>query len=239
MKVVLISLVLALLGIVSPSTAQAAEATMTSRVVKRTTCDQRAPRVEVTLTAKAQRVGYGYPESDTIFWLDTDGVAAGSHRYTLRRQPFGSTRQWVMVAAFKGDQGLYTNPVLTFTRPAKSVCVARRVQALDTYRAGITTVCPADSATLYIVTVAVKRGTPGYITDAGTARLIQRNGTVLRSGGGYIVPDADRKAEFYVYAGRRSHLRLDPAVNRAVVQTSSDDVELRSSVYRTCQGEVA
>ena len=239
MKVVLIAFVLSLLGVAVPMTAHAAENSMTTSVIKKTSCDQRAPRVGISLSAKAQRVGYGYPESDTIYWLDTNGVAAGTHRYTLKSQPFGTTRQWIMVAAFKGDQGLYTSPVLTFRRPAKSACVVTRVHALDTYRAGINTVCPIGSDTMYIVTVAVKRGTPGYFTDAGIAKLVQRNGTILKSGGGYIVPNTDRKAEFYVYAGRRSRLQLDAALNRAVIQTSSDDVETSSSVYRTCQGEIA
>ena len=239
MKAVLIALAVSLLGVAVPTVAHATESSMTTSVVKRTSCDVRAPRVKVTLSTKAQRVGYGYPESDTIYWLDTHGVAAGTHRYSLKRQQFGSTRQWIMVAAFKGDQGLYTAPVMTFKRPAKSACVARRVVALDTYRSGIATACPSGSETMYIVSVSVKRGTPGYITDTGIAKLVQRNGTILKSGGGYIVLDADRTAEFYVYAGRRSRLQLDSALNRAVVQTSSDDVELGSSAYRTCQGEIA
>lgn len=233
MKSVFIALVLALSGLALP--AAAAEPSMTTTVLKRTSCDQRAPRVQIDLTATAQRVGYGYPESDDIYWLDTDGVAAGTHRYTLKRQPFGSTRQWVMVAAFKGDQGLYTNKALTFKRPARSACVAKRVVSIQTFRAGINTTCSKGTVTQYIVTVRVKRGTPGYVFRTSTATLVQRNGRELQSGGGYIVPSADRIAEYYVYGGRRSRLQLDAVLNQARLTTSSARVELVASVFRNCQ----
>ena len=239
MKFWLFSILMSMFAIGMPAAATAADADLPVSVIKHTSCDQRAPRVAAEIKAGAQRVGYGYVDSDTIYWLDTDGVGQGTHKYSLATQPFGSTRQWVMVVAYKGDQGLTTARTLTFTRPTKAECLVTQVHQLGVYRPGINTVCPETSLSMYLVTVRVKPGSPGYIVDAGVATLVQKNGKQLQSGGGYVYDGRSRKAEFYVYAGRFSKLQLDPAHNRAGLTTSSDKVELTSSVYRTCQGEVA
>lgn len=212
---------------------------LTVTVLKRTSCDQRAPRVRLDIGPHAELVGYGPAHSDAIYWLDTDGVSTGTHSYTLKRQPFGSTRTWVMLVGYEGDQGLTTSRTLTFTRPDKASCVATQLMSLDTFRAGINASCPTDSVSLYIISIWVKRGTPGYIVTAPIARLVQKNGTMLENGRGYVVPPKERRTEFYLYAGRHSKLNLEDISNRARVVTSTSAVELKDSVYRTCQGEVA
>lgn len=239
MKFWLFSILVSMFAIGMPAVATATEADLPVTVIRKTGCDVRAPRVALEIKVGAQRVGYGYPDSDTIFWLDARGVQQGTRKYTLAKQPFGSSREWVMVVAYKGDQGLTTAPTLTFARPTKAECIVTQVHQLGIYRAGVNTVCPEASLTMYLVTVAVKPGSPGYIVDAGTATLVQKNDKQLQSGGGYVYDGSSRKAEFYVYAGRFSQLQLDPSLNRAGLKTSSDKVELTSSVYRTCQGEVA
>lgn len=244
MKVVLIALVLSVLGIVTPSAAQATENSMTTSVVKRPSCDQRAPRVEVTLSTKAQRVGYGHPESDTIYWLETGGVAAGTHRYTLSRQPFGSTREWVMVAAFKGEQGLYTNPTLTFTRPTRGSCVFSQNPRITSYSLDVNTACKRGFDKLVIATLKVRRGTPGYIVAPGVTELVKRNDVQLNSTpeNTSFVGGADgtrRKVEYYFFTGRRAQFKLDPSENGIwPVKTSSSGVELLASLDAMCMSQV-
>lgn len=223
MKVVLITLVLSVLGIITPSVAQAVEGTMTTTVVKRPSCDQRAPRVEVTLSTKAQRVGYGYPESDTIFWLDTGGVAAGTHRYTLARQPFGSTREWVMVAAFKGDQGLYTNPVLTFKRPTRSTCVVTQNLRITKYSDDVNQTCPTGSQKIFIVKAFVKES-PGYFAGYSFGEIVLRSDLQLNTDG-YLVPPNQREDDFFFYPQNRgAKVKLSSAENSITVVTSSENV---------------
>lgn len=226
MKVVLVTLVLSMLSLGVPSVAFATENTMTTTVVKRPSCDQRAPRVEVTLTAKAQRVGFGYPESDTIYWLDTGGVAAGTHRYTLARQPFGSTREWVMVAAFKGEQGLYTNPTLTFKRPARSQCVVTQNLRITTYSGDVNQACPAGTQKLFIVKAFVEKGTPGYFAGYSFGEIVLRSDLQLNTDG-YIVPPNQREDDFFFYPQNRgAKVKLSSAENSVTVVTSSENVDV-------------
>lgn len=233
-RLLVMALVSAGLVLSGPPTAYAGLGDQPVRVLRDTNCDTRAPRVMVPLDRPADYVAFGYPESDTLFDL-AENVSAGKQRYTLPRQPFGSTRQWVMVVAYKGDDTVSTSRVLTFKRPARSACVTKRIVGLDTYRSGINTVCGPESKTMYLVTVKARKGTPGYFVRAGVTTLTKRNGTVLQSDPGYIVPNKNRRlAETYLYAGRFSRVRLDPALNKARVVTSSADVELVTSVYRTC-----
>lgn len=226
MKAVLIALALSMFSLGIPSAVFATENTMTTTVVKRPSCDQRAPRVEVTLTAKAQRVGYGYPESDTIFWLDTDGVAAGTHRYTLARQPFGSTREWVMVAAFKGEQGLYTNPTLTFKRPSRSKCVVTQNLRITKYSSDVNQACPAGAQKLFIAKAFVKKGMPGYFAGYSFGEIVLRSDLQLNADG-YRVPPNQREDDFFFYPqNRRAKVKLSSAENSITVVTSSENVDV-------------
>lgn len=239
-KVALGFIVLSMLAIFHPVTAQATEEDFTVTVIKQTSCDQRAPRIEVTLTRKAQRVGYGYPDSDTIFWLDTGGVAAGTHRYTMRRQPFGSTREWVPVAAFKGEQGLYTAPLLTFTRPARADCVVKQNPRITIYGSNVNVICGADFQKMVIARLWVKRVSPGYIVAPGVTELVKKNDTELHStpentsfvGG---TGGTRRMVEYYFFTGRRAQFKLDPSENGIwPVVVSSKNVELVASLDAQC-----
>lgn len=240
MKLALGLIVLSTLVTFHPATALAAEEDFAITAIEHTSCDQRTPRIEVTLTRKAQRVGYGYPNSDVIFWLDTDGVAAGTHHYTMRRQPFGSTREWVPVAAFKGEQGLYTAPMLTFTRPARADCVVEQNPRITSYGLDVNTVCEQGFNKMVIATLTVKRGIPGYIVAPGVTELVKKNDTELHStpentsfvGG---TGGTRRMVEYYFFTGRRAQFKLDPSENGIwPVTTSSDGVELLASLEARC-----
>lgn len=216
-------------------TAEATERVSTTRVVERTSCDQRDPIVDVTVSRNVRTIEFAEPGTDPGFFLLERDVESGTHRYKLPRQAYGTTREWVIVVTY-GRTGFEHSRVLTFTRPAKADCVADQNPRLDAYRPGINTVCGEDSLTMYLVTVKVKPGTPGYILRPGVAELVQRNDQELH-GEGYLVVSSDkRRAEYYVYAGRFSRLKLDPQENGAwPVRTSSGATQLVTSVYRTCQ----
>ncbi len=243
-KLALGLIVLSTLVTFHPAAAVAAGEDFATTVVEPSSCDQRAPRIEVMLTRKAQRVGYGYPNSDVIFWLDTGGVAAGTHQYTMRRQPFGSTREWVPVAAFKGEQGLYTAPMLSFTRPARAECVVQQNPRITSYGLDVNTMCEQDSNKMVIATLKVKRGIPGYIVAPGVTELVNKNDTELRStaentsfvGG---TGGSRRMVEYYFFTGRRAQFKLDPSENGIwPVTTSSDSVELLASLEARCMPSV-
>lgn len=209
-----------------PSAAQAVEEEFAVTVIKRTNCDQRAPRVKVEIGEGARRVGYGYPDSDTIYWLETGGVAAGTHRYTLRRQPFGSTREWVMVAAFEGSQGLYTAPMLTFKRPARADCVVKQNVRIDNYATGVNQVCPEGSQKLFILKAFVLQGSPGYFAGRGNAEIVLRSDLQLNTDG-YVVPRADREVDFFFYPKNRgAKVKKTGLENSANLVLSSKNVEV-------------
>lgn len=243
-KLTLGFIVLFVVALFHPLAAQAVEEDFSVTVVKRTNCDQRAPRIEMTLTKQAQRVGYGYPESDTIYWFQTGGVAAGTHRYSLPRQPFGSTRQWVPVAAFKGAQGLYTAPMLTFKRPSKASCVVVQSPRITSYSLDVNTACEEGFNKMVITTLKVKRGIPGYIVAPGVTTLVKQSGARLSSApentslvGG--TTGTRRKVEYYFFTGRRAKFQLDSSENgMSTVKTSSSDVELLASLDAKCMSQV-
>lgn len=227
-----------------PTAAHAVEEEFAVTVLKGTTCDQRAPLVKVEIGEGARRVGYGYPNSDVIFWLDTHGVTPGVHRYDLQKQPFGSTREWVMVAAFKGSQGLHTWPTLTFERPSKNSCVVRQNPRIRTYSLDVNTACKEGFDKQVIVSLKVKRGVPGYIVAPGVAEIVKRNDRQLNStpentsfvGG---AGGAQREVEYYFFTGRRAKFKLDSSENGIwSVKTSSDDVELLASLDAMCMSRV-
>lgn len=231
-------------AILQPTSAQAVEEEFAVTMLKNTSCDQRAPRVKVEIGEGARRVGYGYPNSDVIFWLDTHGVTPGVHHYDLQAQPFGSTREWVMVAAFEGSQGLYTWSTLTFERPSKNSCVARQNPRIVTYSLDVNTACMEGFDKLVIASLKVKRGVPGYIVAPGVAEIVKRNDVQLNStpentsfvGG---VGGAQREVEYYFFTGRRAAFKLDSSENGIwPVKTSSGDVELLASLDAVCMPQV-
>ena len=237
-------IVLFIAALFNPAAAQAVEEEFAVTVIKRTNCDQRAPRVKVEIGEGARRVGYGHPESDTIYWLDTHGVTPGVHRYNLSRQPFGSTREWVMVAAFEGSQGLYTWPTLTFKRPSKDSCVVMQNPRITSYSLDVNTACEEGFDKMVIATLKVRRGIPGYIVAPGVAELVKKNDVQLSStpeNTSFVGGDdrTRRKVEYYFFTGRRAQFKLDSSENGIwPVKTSSDDVELLASLDATCMSQV-
>ncbi len=221
-------IVLFIAALFHPSAAQAVEEELAVTVIKRTNCDQRAPRIKVEIGEGARRVGYGYPESDTIYWLDTHGVTPGVHRYNLPSQPFGSTREWVMVAAFEGSQGLYTWPTLTFKRPARSDCVVKQNFRIENYAAGVNQVCPEGSQKLFMLEVFVLQGSPGYFVGNGGAEIVLRSDRQLNAPG-YAVPPRYRENDFFIYPPHRGakvkKTGLENSVN-LVLSSMNVEVEL-------------
>jgi hypothetical protein len=189
-------------AIFHPTAANAVEEEFAVTVLKSTNCDQRAPLVKVEIGEGARRVGYGYPNSDVIFWLDTHGVTPGVHHYNLQQQPFGSTREWVMVAAFKGSQGLYTGPLLSFTRPAKKDCVVTRNLRIEHYATGVNRVCPEGSQKLFMLKTFITKGSAGYFVENGNAEIVFRSDRQLNADG-YVVPPHFRENDFYFYPPNR------------------------------------
>jgi len=226
MKLAFGLVILSMFAIFQPVTAQAGEEDFVVAVSKDTSCDQRAPVIKVTLAREAQRVGYGVPASDTIYWLDTHGVAAGTHRYSLPEQPFGSTREWVPVADFEGEQGLYTAPMLTFTRPDRSSCVVTRNIRITQYSRDINQTCPRKTQKYFVVKAFVSKGSPGYFVGGAKSTIVLLGGHQLRAGGD-IVPPKQREADFFFYPkSRGAKVKLASAKNRVTVVVSSKNVDV-------------
>jgi hypothetical protein len=221
-------IVLSIAALLLPQPAQAVEEEFTVTVLKGTSCDQRAPRVKVEIGEGASRVGYGYPDSDVIFWLDSHGVTPGVHRYSLPEQPFGSTAGWVMVAAFEGSQGLYTAPLLSFNRPARKDCVVKQNLRIESYAPGVNQVCPEGTQKLFMLKTFVTQGSPGYFAANGNAEIVFRSDRQLNADG-YVVPPRYRENDFYFYPPNRGakvkKTGLENSVN-LVLSSKNVEVEL-------------
>lgn len=224
-KVALGTIVLFVLGLFQPLAAHAAEQEFTVKVIKNTSCDQRAPRVEITISDGAMRVGYGSNDSDEIYWLDTHGVTPGVHRYNLQRQPFGSTREWVLVAAFRGAQGLYTAPLLTFTRPARADCVVKQSFPVTAFDDNVNQVCPEGSQKMFMLRAFVRKGSPGYFAGHGSATTTLMSGRQLTANG-YVVPPKSRENDFFIYPSRRGAKVDKSATNSITLVLSSKNVQV-------------
>lgn len=228
MKLAFGLVILFMSAVFQPVTAQAAEGDITVATLKNTSCDQRAPLIKVTLAKEAQRVGYGAPASDTIYWLDTNGVDAGTHRYSLPEQPFGSMREWVLVAAFEGEQELSTAPMLTFTRPERSSCVVTRNLRITKYSGDVNQRCPKDTQKYFIVKAFVAKGSPGYFDGRSIGKILLTTGVLMKVNGDIV--SKQREVEFFFYPKNRgAKVKLSSAKNRVTVVASSKNVDVTVS----------
>jgi hypothetical protein len=171
-------------------------------VLKKPTCDRRAPRVEVVLTEPATEIRFGYPESGADYVLKRGPLQPGRHKVAFPRQPFGSTRQWVVVAGTVGAVDKPTSKTLTFKRPRAGNCVRTQLHELQHFRRGINKACPQGTVKDYVVRVWVRRGSPGYITWPGEVSLFLQNGRWLTAPG-QVLGKRAREAEFHRAAGPR------------------------------------
>jgi len=230
------------LSSITTQTAHAAEPTFTQSIVKRTSCDQRDPIIAVTLPQHAWAVRFGAPGGEADYVLDRD-VDAGTHRYRLPRQAFGSTKQWVIVVRFDKDS-FARGAIMTFERPARSACVVKRNPRITSYSSDVNVTCGADFEKMVIARLRVKRVSPGYIVAPGVVKLTRKNGTELHSttentsfvGGS----GGDRRmVEYYFFVGRRVQFKINPDKNsvRSVV-VSSKNVELVASLDAECMSMV-
>lgn len=241
MKALLFLLATSLMVVFGPTPAQASDSLPTTVVVD-TNCDQRAPRVQVTIQEGARRLGFGPANSDAIVWVDTRGVRIGEHSITLPQQPFGSTRTWVMVADYRDQpHGLVTSRDLRFTRPAKASCVVKQNPRITKYGSGTNVACKAGFDKMVIATLVV-RG-PGYIAAPGMVELVKKNDRPLYSRpkntdlvGGKGGPQ--RMVEYYFFVGNRVRFKLDPSENGIwPVKTSSASVKLVASLDARCMSQ--
>jgi len=221
-------------GFVSTTTATAVSPRV-SHWSKGASPNQEHPRAKlrVTLDRRVRAIGFGYPESDTIFFTRRGGVAAGTYVVRALHQPCGSTRTWVGVVRLRNNS-LEVGRRFTYTRTCAATA-GEKVTYLSGYEPDTNLACPEGSDKMFIVSLEVNKNE--RIDTFGSFSLKIKGFTDPLVDSGYRFND--QLVEYYFFpTSREAKVLLADLTQSYTFGQYSVGAHDRATVRRACQGQV-